>query len=450
MKQFFHHFGRFTTVLAAGLLLLTAAASCQKKPVSVKARVELTSEPSGATVTIKGTERGVTPLKGSMNPGVYLVNFSMPGYKNKWEKVELGKQEQKKIHVELEPETAAVLITSTPDSATVEFQGRKLGQTPVVITDLRHGQYTAELYRHGYSRQTASWTINSAIPQRVNINLTSNIGILVLNSQPGGAEVFLDGKPVGTTPLKEQVEEGKHQIELRKNGYNPVIQTVQIKSGETQTVPRIIMEYKKGSIQISSTPSAAKITVNGTPYGDTPFKLPDLKPGKYAIRLEKEGFDPAERMVTLPPGEHLDLKFNLDSNTGGVDIVTQPAGLTLYLDGKKIGISEKDPANKNVSKVFQVRNLGMGRHTLTIAHKRAHPEKKTVSFIISKDNRIARPSNLLLWIPNAIIVRDNGKDEIGRIIQDLPRKYEFEPSPGVKYTIEKSTVRKVTWLPETE
>ena len=78
------------------------------------------------------------------------------------------------------------------------------------------------------------------------------------------------------------------------------------------------------------------------------------------------------------------------------------------------------------------------------------PEKKTVSFNISKDSRIARPAGLSLWIPNAMIVRDNGKQEIGRIIQDLPRKYEFEPSPGVKYTIEKSTVRKVTWLPETE
>ena len=72
MKRFFHNIGRQAAVFAAGLLLLCTA-SCAKKPVSVKARVELTSNPIGATVTIKGTERGVTPLKGSMNPGVYLV-----------------------------------------------------------------------------------------------------------------------------------------------------------------------------------------------------------------------------------------------------------------------------------------------------------------------------------------------------------------------------------------
>ncbi|MBQ9337622.1 MAG: PEGA domain-containing protein [Lentisphaeria bacterium] len=449
MKRFFHKFRCLTAVLVCGLIL-PGLVSCAKKPVSVKAKVELKSDPAGATVTIKGIERGTTPLKGSMNPGVYLVKFSMEGYKNHWEKVELGRLDRKTIEVSLEPETASVLITSSPDSAEVEFEGKKLGQTPIVIPDLRHGQYKAELYRHGYSRQTASWTINSAVPKLVDINLDSNVGLLVLDSKPSGAEVFLDGKPVGRTPLKEQVEEGKHSIEVRKNGYNPAFQTVQITSKTTVKVPAIVLDYKKGSIKITSSPSGAQITINGTPYGDTPFKLPDLKPGNYEIRLEKAGFDPAERTVKLPPGEHLDLKFNLDSNTGGVDIVTQPAGLTLYLDGKKIGISEKDPENRSVSKIYQVRNLSMGEHKLTIAHKRARPEKKTFSFTITKENRIIRPGNLSLWIPNAEIVRDNGKREIGRIIQDLPRKYEFEPSPGVKFTIEKSTVKKITWLPETE
>ena len=35
-------------------------------------------------------------------------------------------------------------------------------------------------------------------------------------------------------------------------------------------------------------------------------------------------------------------------------------------------------------------------------------------------------------------------------IENLPDKYEFEPSPGVKYTIDKNTVKKVDFLSETE
>ena len=91
----------------------------------------------------------------------------------------------------------------------------------------------------------------------------------------------------------------------------------------------------------------------------------------------------------------------------------------------------------------------MGKHRLTIAHKRARPEKKNFTFTVEK-GKIVRLTGLNLWIPNAVIVRDDGSVTTGRIVQDLPLKYEFEPSPGVKYTIEKISVKKVDFLPETE
>ena len=165
--------------------------------------------------------------------------------------------------------------------------------------------------------------------------------------------------------------------------------------------------------------------------------------------LEKTGFDPAERTVNLPPGENLDIMLNLDSNTGGADIITQPAGLTVYLDGKMVGITEKNPKNPNSSKIFHIRNLSMGKHQITIAHKRAKPEKRKFNFSVEK-GKIVRLTGLNLWIPNAVIFRTDGTVETGRITQNLPQKYEFEPSPGVKYTIEKSTVKKIDYLPETE
>lgn len=49
-------------------------------------------------------------------------------------------------------------------------------------------------------------------------------GILELDSSPGGAEVFVDGKKKGTTPeqegqkLKMELEEGDHEVEIRKDG----------------------------------------------------------------------------------------------------------------------------------------------------------------------------------------------------------------------------------------
>ena len=437
-------------LIAAAVAILPVLGGCGKKPVAPRTtRISLNTTPEGATVTILGTEQGKTPLSGKMRPGTYLIKFALPGYRSCWKKIELAAGDQKDLVFPLEKETAPVLIASVPDSATVEFQGKNLGSTPIVIPALPHGNYTAEVVRYGFNRQTVSWTVDSSTPQLVKVDLTSNLGTLVVTSNPKNAEVVVDGQVKGRTPLKESVEEGNHTVEIRRNGYISVQRTISVKSRETVQLRDVTLEIKPGSITISSKPSGAKITINGRHYGDTPLKMSNLKPGTFAIRLEKDGFDPVSRNVELPPGENLELMLNLDSNTGGADIVTQPSGLTLYLDGKMIGVSEKNPLDSNISKIFKIRNISMGQHRLTIAHKRARPEKKTYRFEVGK-GKVARLTGLSLWIPNATITRTDGTVETGRIIQNLPSKLEFEPSPGVKYTIEKSTVRKIQNLSENE
>lgn len=440
---------RCLPVFTAVLLLLTTVSACRKKAEPVKTRVELNSSPEGAAVSIRGVERGKTPLKGTMKPGVYLIKYSLPGYKNKWQKIELNLGDQKQFQVKLEQETAAVMITSAPEAASVTFQGKDLGVTPLVIPDLAHGNYTAELHRHGFNKQTASWTVDSAIPVLVKVRMDSNLGELSFDTSPSNAEVVLDGKPIGRTPFREQLEEGKHTLTIRRAGYVEMRKTIQIRSGSKTKLPVLILEQKTSALRIASQPAGARIMINNEPYGDTPQKLANLKPGKYSIKLEKAGFDPEERAVNLPPGKELDLLFKLNSNTGGIDIVTQPAGLTLYLDGKMIGVSERSPNNPKASKVFEVRNLSMGRHQLTIAHKRARPEKRRFNFTIEK-GKIYRPVGLNLWIPNVVLIKENGARESGRLIQTLPEKYEFEPSPGVRYTVDKKQVKKVEFLPEME
>jgi hypothetical protein len=49
-----------------------------------------------------------------------------------------------------------------------------------------------------------------------------------LTSEPSGAEVYLDGKKVGVTPLTVKIEGTKrdHKIEIRKEGYHSKVVTV--------------------------------------------------------------------------------------------------------------------------------------------------------------------------------------------------------------------------------
>ncbi len=432
--------------LAAACIL---GVSCDQKKEKPKTRLQLNTVPEGATVTMLGVERGKTPLKFTLLPTTYIIKFSMEKYKTRWERIEVAEGESKVCSFKLEPECAAVMIISNPEGATVEFQGKKLGATPVVIPNLPYGSYTAEISRHGYSRRTAAWEIKDATPQLVKVDMTSNQGTLEITSNPSGAEVLLNETVLGKTPLKEAVEEGKHSLSLRKDGYQEFTRSITVRSGQTTTLRNLALEIKPSSLAISSVPSGAKIYVNEKQYDDTPSELKGLLPGVYAIRLEKAGFDPATRTVNLPAGTRFEVALSLDSNTGGVDIVTQPGGLTVYLDGKLVGVTEADDANPGSSKVFSLRNLSMGTHQLTVAHKRGKPEKRTRSFEVKK-GEVVRLSNLSIWIPNIRITFKEGNVETGRLAGTLSDSYLFEPEPGVRYTVKKTAVSKLEHLQLTE
>jgi hypothetical protein len=61
---------------------------------------------------------------------------------------------------------------------------------------------------------------------------------LVIESDPPGADVFVDGRPLGTTPFKAPfVFYGTRELTLRKEKFAPVSQVVEIKPPWYQIIP---------------------------------------------------------------------------------------------------------------------------------------------------------------------------------------------------------------------
>ena len=72
-------------------------------------------------------------------------------------------------------------------------------------------------------------------------------GILELDSKPGGAEVFVDGKKKGVTPetagqkLKMVLAEGDHEVLIKKEGVGSAKKKVFIGEGVIQPLTLTIM-----------------------------------------------------------------------------------------------------------------------------------------------------------------------------------------------------------------
>jgi len=115
---------------------------------------------------------------------------------------------------------------------------------------------------------------------------------LFVSSEPGDAQVFVDGVAIGHTGQLDvaMLRPGRYQVELRKEGFLPDVRMVELRSGDTSFLHVILTAISGGSVQVTSYPSA-RVSIDGTDAGRTPATVPAL-PGIHTVTLERDGFLP--------------------------------------------------------------------------------------------------------------------------------------------------------------
>ena len=151
-------------------------------------------------------------------------------------------------------EPGRVLVRSAPSGARVAVDGRDHGTTPVSVPDLARGSHRVQVMRDGYATEERRVVVTRARPTlSLNVKLTREqarasripsppakatpavAGTLIVESLPSGAQVFLDGKLLGVTPLSlASVPGGDHAIYLDRGGYRRWSSTVHIAASENR------------------------------------------------------------------------------------------------------------------------------------------------------------------------------------------------------------------------
>ncbi len=131
---------------------------------------------------------------------------------------------------------------------------------------------------------------------------------LVLNSNPS-ADVFVEGRLKGSTPLELEVDAAKPiEIYLSAEGYKEFSSVYTLKSGETKKPEMIQLARERGKIELTSEPVGASIYLDdqkaltlGDKQAVTPFSLRPTF-GEHKITLKKKNY------------EDLDVRLNVDQS----------------------------------------------------------------------------------------------------------------------------------------
>jgi len=434
-KEFFKAFiVIFTVMLFAGF-------ACKKKQLPpLKVSVSVRSRPEKVNVSLishKNSQFGITPRKRKLSPGEYIFEFTKPGYRTSWKKVVCKKGEPVNVDINLTQLHASVIIESEPDGAQVFKDKVAIGSTPVMIKDLTLGLHSFVIKKNTYSPREVKVEIENERPQLIKVNLNSNVGVLQVRSVPSGAKIFLNETPRGQTPSIVKVEEGKYALKVEKDGYVPFEQNIILSKGQTiKVAPRL--NIKLASLDIETEPSGAAISVNGRKYNDAPVSLEGMQPGTYVVEAVLPNYDICKREISVAPGQKASVLLKLDSNMCGMDLIVNPPGVTIYIDGKKRGVT-KPGEIKGESKVFEVRNLPSGKHSVILAHKRGKPSQIKFSLKIKK-GEIKRKGPLFMWIEDTYIKLKSGRELTGRISYENEDEIVFEISPKIKVRYDRKEI----------
>jgi hypothetical protein len=187
------------------------------------------------------------------------------------------------------------------------------------------------------------------------------VGTLVVDTNPGGVEVVIDGEARGATPLTIELPSGRHTLEIATaNGTRTIPVTVPVGGQVAQFVELPKTEPTDGQLQVRSDPPGATVTVDGERRGVTPITIVDLTAGVHSVVIEN-GAASVTESVTVQPGATASLVVPLSAPQGvpvsGWISVSAPVEMQIYEDGQLLGTTRSERLM-----------VSAGRHQLEMAN----------------------------------------------------------------------------------
>ena len=223
--------------------------------------LELALDPADAQLVVDGVPRADAGGRLAVAAGAHTLRVSRTGYRAIDQPVTIMAGQTLPLRVALERTSSVVTLVTTPPDAEVFVNGVSKGRTDpaaaaqvaaaasaalqvpqeqvaaLVLTDLGVGSFDVEFRRDCYVSEKRQITIAELADLVVEpVPLRPSVGTLVLESDPAGAGVLIDGDTRGESPATiEGICSGTHVVEFRSS-VGRAVERVSLEPGATLTI----------------------------------------------------------------------------------------------------------------------------------------------------------------------------------------------------------------------
>jgi hypothetical protein len=274
----------------------------------------------------------------------------------------------------------ALAVQTNPPGVAVFVDGEAHGNTPARIS-LKAGPHILELRGRGVPRSIpVTITGGAEVSQYLELPQTPTLGSLLVQSDPAGAQVTVDGVEQGKAPANiAGLTPGEHEVVLQAPGGQPVRQRVVIEAGVTASVLAPVSTAAPGPVSgwlSMKSPVTIEIRENGKLLGTTDTDRIMLAAGRHEIELSNDtlGFR-ATRTVQVPAGKVAPLSVDLPQ--GAINLNASPWA-EVFIDGKRVG--ETPLGNFPIT---------IGPHEVIFRHPQLGEKRQAVSVTLNAPVRVS-------------------------------------------------------------
>jgi hypothetical protein len=307
---------------------------------------------------------------------------------------------------------ASLALMSEPAGAKVELDHHRTNTTPWDVRNLPVGEHTLDFTADDrlpvplhvrvmpprnegdaptveiVGEKPAEVTFEpSAGFATLNVKMRRQQGTVKLTTKPGTVEVLVDHISKGSFNSGDMVaiDTGKHEVELRANGYKALDKSVDIQWSKELDINASLTPIN-GTLVVNSSPRGASVSLNGViQNGHTPLLL-TVPAQHYTVVVHKNGFRDISSTATVQPNKKSVVDVSLKKAPVTVTVVTSPIPSAPPPSAPVPSDTPAAPASDNPPPVTvdQTVQLPPPNHPLT-----AEQERKRQMFIINTIGALA-------------------------------------------------------------
>jgi len=381
------------TILIVVLCLFSASAWFVFTANQVVVRID----PEPDRISIDG---GVfTPRIGSnylMRPGAYTLKASKQCYHPLEKSIRVANEKSQTLNFSMEKLSGRLSLQAheaenpsvVVDGAEVNIDGEALGVTPIHELQVPSGKRHLEVRAKNYQDVATDVDIEGCgVLQSLVLALTPGWADVTVGSVPRGADVRVDGKRVGRTPLELDLFPGTHELQLSADRFKTWSTHLSVEANQPLVLDKIRLEPADGTFSLRSNPTGANVTIGEKFVGQTPLKLALQPDTVHVVRLSKAGYENVIRKVSVASAGMEELNVDLVPIEGIVYLEVDPSDAELIINGTSQGRVRRELHLTSVKQRLEIRKEGFQPFQTTITPRPGFPQLLKVTLTKSEPEK---------------------------------------------------------------